>query len=172
MSKAQQKAIIDSLCSKLENLYPIPEIGKKTSLGILKNYEDDKYSNYTLLPEFVQHLNNDLGSLSKDGHLGIIYDSAMVSELQKKKDTGGEGKSYADLIFESERWKNFGFKELKILEGNIGYMNLQMFFSLKYAAETAAAAMNFLSNCDALIIDLRKNGGGWDDMVTFLASYL
>lgn len=171
LSKSEQKVIIDALCSKLEKLYPVPETGKKTSLYILKNYEVGKYSNYTLLPEFIQHLNDDLQFSSKDGHLGIIYDSTMASELQKEKDTGEKGKSYADLTFESERWNNFGFKELKILEGNIGYLNLQSFFSLKYAGETAVSAMNFFSNCNALIIDLRKNGGGWDDMVTFLASY-
>lgn len=171
LSESEQKSIIATLCSKLEKLYPVTEIGIKTSLNILKYYESGKYSDYTLLPEFMQHLNDDLDSLSKDSHLGIIYDPAMVSEIQKENDTGVKGKSYADLISASERWNNFGFKELKILEGNIGYLNLQMFFSLKYAAETAVAAMNFFSNCNSLIIDLRINGGGWDDMVTFLVSY-
>jgi C-terminal processing protease CtpA/Prc len=65
----------------------------------------------------------------------------------------------------------YGFKELKILEGNIGYMVLSIFFSTKYAGETAITAMNYFSNCHALIIDLRKNRGGWDDMVTLLSSY-
>ncbi len=171
LSRAQKKEIVETLCSKLEKLYPIPEIGKKTSLDILKNYEEGKYSNYNFPSEFVQHLNDDLESSSKDGHLGIIYDSAMASELKKEEDTGEKSESYADLTFESERWNNFGFKELKILEGNIGYLDLRTFFSLKYAGETAVAAMNFFSNCNAIIIDLRKNGGGWDDMVTFLASY-
>jgi hypothetical protein len=32
--------------------------------------------------------------------------------------------------------------------------------------------MNFLANTDALIIDLRHNGGGYGDMVQFVASYL
>jgi hypothetical protein len=121
LTTVQQKVIIDSLCTKLEKLNPINETGKKTSLGILKNYEDEKYSDYTLLPEFIQRLNDDLESLSKDGHLGIIYDPAMASELRKEGVNDDKGKSYADLTSESERWNNFGFKELKILEGNVGY---------------------------------------------------
>jgi C-terminal processing protease CtpA/Prc len=34
--------------------------------------------------------------------------------------------------------------------------------------DTAAAAMTFLSNTDALIIDLRQNGGGSPDSVAFV----
>jgi C-terminal processing protease CtpA/Prc len=38
--------------------------------------------------------------------------------------------------------------------------------------DTAAAAMTFLANADALIIDLRQNGGGSPDAVALMASYL
>ena len=37
---------------------------------------------------------------------------------------------------------------------------------------TAAAAMNFLAHVDALIIDLRDNGGGDPKMVAYICSYL
>ena len=39
-------------------------------------------------------------------------------------------------------------------------------------ADTAAAAMTFVSATDALIIDLRQNNGGSPDGVAFLANYL
>lgn len=171
LSIEKQKEIIAALCQKLEKLYPIPETGKKTSAMIRKNHEDGKYANYTLPSEFVQHLNDDLESISEDGHLGIIYDAAMAAELKQDEEKRKKGDTFAELAFESERWKNFGFKELKMLEGNIGYLDLRTFFSTKYAGETAVASMSFFANCNALIIDLRRNGGGWDDMVTFLISY-
>jgi Peptidase family S41 len=38
--------------------------------------------------------------------------------------------------------------------------------------ETAAAAMTFLGSTDALIVDLRQNGGGTPDGVALMASYL
>ena len=40
------------------------------------------------------------------------------------------------------------------------------------AGATAQAAMNFLGNADALIIDLRQNGGGSPSMIQLITSYL
>jgi hypothetical protein len=40
------------------------------------------------------------------------------------------------------------------------------------AGETAVAAMTFLGNCDAIIFDLRKNGGGEPAMIQLLSTYL
>src|SRR5205085_11810829 len=37
---------------------------------------------------------------------------------------------------------------------------------------TATAAMNFLGNSDALIFDLRDNGGGDPKMVAYISTYL
>ena len=66
---------------------------------------------------------------------------------------------------------NYGFKEVKILDGNIGYLNLNQFADIKYAEQTVAATMNFLSNTNAIIIDLRANGGGVPSMMQLLSSY-
>jgi hypothetical protein len=55
---------------------------------------------------------------------------------------------------------NFGFEKLERLPGNIGYLDRRAFTPAALTGETAAAAMNFLSNSEAVIIDLRKNGGG------------
>jgi C-terminal processing protease CtpA/Prc len=40
------------------------------------------------------------------------------------------------------------------------------------AFEAAAAAMNFLANCNAVILDLRENGGGSASMIRFICGYL
>jgi C-terminal processing protease CtpA/Prc len=70
------------------------------------------------------------------------------------------------------RMSNYGFKEVKLLDGNIGYLDLRGFSDARFGGETAVAAMNFLSNASALIIDLRNNGGGSPSMIQLITSYL
>ncbi|MBA2269510.1 MAG: hypothetical protein H0W20_02805, partial [Chthoniobacterales bacterium] len=65
-----------------------------------------------------------------------------------------------------------GFRSVKKLQGNIGYIDLRGFLPPRVAGEKAASAMNSLADTDALIFDLRKNGGGSGDMVALLISYL
>jgi hypothetical protein len=72
---------------------------------------------------------------------------------------------------EYSRLQNFGFRRVDILPGNIGYLELCYFDSPRPAADTAMAAMNLLANTDAVIVDLRRNGGGEPEMVQLLASY-
>jgi len=47
-----------------------------------------------------------------------------------------------------------------------------MFADPEVCGPTATAAMNFIANSDALIIDLRDNGGGAPQMVAFVCSSL
>jgi C-terminal processing protease CtpA/Prc len=66
---------------------------------------------------------------------------------------------------------NFGFHRVERLPGNVGYLELRVFYDHDIASETAVAAMNFLSQTDALIIDLRKNIGGSPYTAALIASY-
>jgi hypothetical protein len=170
LTKEIQLRIINEVRDKLEKVYPYPEVEIRTGNGIYRNFEDDKYSACKTPNDFAKQLSRDLENISNDVHLAIFYDPQMAARIrERQKET--QKSSFAALRVEEFRWTNFGFKELKILDGNIGYLDLRTFFPRKYAGETAIASMNFFSNCKALIIDLRNNGGGWDDMVMFLASY-
>ena len=118
--------------------------------------------------DFAFRLDKDIQDITNDKHMGIVYDPKMAEEIASDP----TGSYYTPQMIAELRENNFGFQELKILPGNIGYMDLREFCPLKYAGETAVAAMNYFANCNSLIIDLRYNGGGNEDMVQFLLSYL
>jgi C-terminal processing protease CtpA/Prc len=67
---------------------------------------------------------------------------------------------------------NHGFGKVERLRGNIGYLEFFNFADEELGAETVAAAMNFVNGTDALIIDMRGNGGGNPAMVALVCSYL
>src|SRR5207248_11591709 len=73
---------------------------------------------------------------------------------------------------ESLRAVNYGFRKVELLAGNIGYIDLIGFAPADVGWETAAAAMRFVADTDALIIDLRDNQGGSPEMVALICSYL
>jgi C-terminal processing protease CtpA/Prc len=58
------------------------------------------------------------------------------------------------------------------LPGNVGYIDLRSFSPASVATDKAAEAMNSVADTDALLIDLRQNGGGDPAMVALMISYL
>jgi retinol-binding protein 3 len=68
--------------------------------------------------------------------------------------------------------RNFGFERVERLPGNVGYLDLRGFADPALAGDLAAAAMTLLAEAGALIVDLRRNGGGSPAMIALLSSYL
>lgn len=66
---------------------------------------------------------------------------------------------------------NFGFNKIERLEGNVGYLDLGSFANLEEERQTASTYLDALANFDAIIVDLRNNGGGNTPMVAYIASY-
>jgi hypothetical protein len=169
VSADEQKKIVQKVADFLEHNYVYPDIGEKASKRILDKYGAGEYSQYTTAESFARALNVDLEEVSNDKHLAVVYDPVWVTGLREQ---GEEKDAYlTEDMLEEEKKRNFGFKEIRILSGNVGYIDLRIFFHPKYAGETAVAAMNFVANCDALIVDVRNNGGGWGHMVALLCTY-
>jgi retinol-binding protein 3 len=72
---------------------------------------------------------------------------------------------------EKSRIENYGFKRAEILPGNVGYLEITAFYRANEGSEPLQTAMNFVRHTDALILDLRKNGGGSPDTAIQLLSY-
>ncbi len=70
------------------------------------------------------------------------------------------------------RLDNFGIRRVERLDGNVGYIDLRRVALPQNAGGAISAAMELISGTYALIIDLRRNGGGSPDGVVFWCSYL
>ena len=168
IDNAEKKTVIDSVCTKLEREYIFPEITKKYIRELKDNLQSGKYDRINEPVEFAEKITNDLRVIHKDDHLSIRYNPEWIKNTSKRVILDEE----AILRKKREdRARNYGFEEIKILPGNIGYLNFRSFSYEIDAYSVAIGAMNFLSNTDALIIDLRRNGGGSPEMVQFLCSY-
>lgn len=171
LTSKQISVVIDSIGNKLKANYIFPEVADKMAEKIETNEQNGLYKSVDDPREFANILTEDLRSISKDKHIRVTYDPERIMEFNQRVTPEDSIKFLNNYVTNLKR-NNFGFNEMKILEGNIGYLNLRSFSNVEYAGETAAAAMNFLSNTDAIIIDLRNNGGGSPAMIQLITSYL
>ncbi len=165
---AEKKEVIDALCANLEREYIFPEITEKYVRMLRDNLRSGKYDKIVQPGEFAVTVTNDLMAVRRDEHLRVMFNPAWVEEERNRKELDEQA---IKLQERRSRTTNYGFIEIKILPGNIGYLRLDSFSYDTGAQDAAVGAMSFLANADAIIIDLRRNGGGSPEMVQFLCSY-
>jgi hypothetical protein len=117
----------------------------------------------------AERINADLARVGRDHHLGFRYDPHKVAMMMARTADDRPDRS----VMEAEvRRKNHGVRELKVLPGNVRYLDLAGF---EWIGEESAAALDsamaFLKGGDAVIIDLRRNGGGASPAVHRIISH-
>ena len=167
-AKAQQE-IIDSVAYALNEIYVFPEVAKEMDKYMRKQFKNKAYKDLTDLSQFTMKLTEDLREISHDLHLAIRFLPAETV-TQDDVDTLTDEEQLAQLRRERE-YNNYSFEKLERLPGNVGYLKMNGFNDANLAGPTAIAALNFLGYCDALIIDLRDNGGGSPSMIQLMTSY-
>lgn len=171
LSISEKTEVVDSIGSKLNANYVFPEVAKKMAAKLKSNLQSGAYQSLNEPGEFANKLTEDLQSVSNDKHIRVRFDPVGIAERNQVVSPEDSIK-FLNRYVESLKRDNFGFKEVKMLGGNVGYLDLRGFSDVTYAGETAVAAMNFLSNADAIVIDLRFNGGGSPAMIQLISSYL
>jgi peptidase S41-like protein len=165
--------VIDSLVRGLDSLYIYPEIADKLGRMFRERQSRGEYNHVTSAIAFSEILTEQMVETAHDKHLEVWFRSKPFGVMPASPNAKAPGEPFvgAPLPTSAMQKRNFEFLELKWLEGNIGYLRVDGMSNPFLGGDTAAAAMNFLANTDALIIDLRWNGGG-GDMGAVLASYL
>ncbi len=166
----QMKAeIIDSVSQALNSTYIFPDVAAKIARHLRDQLKKKAYADVSGLSGYLGLLTEDIRSINHDRHLWVEYlTDQRISLLDS--DTNGAAVAAEDL--RQSRQRNFGFRELRILPGNVGYLKLNSFSDFNEAGVVAVGAMNYLSNANAIIFDLRDNGGGSTKMIQLLTSYL
>ncbi|WP_100013157.1 S41 family peptidase [Lentibacillus sediminis] len=159
--------IINSLVEALNDYYVFPDIAKEMGKMLELKLSKSEYERDATVEELCEELTNDFREISKDKHLRLKY-----SQLEKSLDQKINEREQKEKYLLSAKVDNYGFYKVERLAGNIGYIDLREFYNAMIAAETGANAMSLVANTEALIFDLRNNGGGDPNMVAFLTSYL
>ena len=166
---ATRTKVIDGILKRLNDSYVFPEVAKKMETSIRERVDKKEYDQITSAKEFAKKLTEDLQAVSKDKHLRVRYSHRAIPERGPRREPTAEER---DERKRELTWTNHGFGKVERLRGNIGYLEFFNFMDEELGADTVAAAMNFVNGTDALIIDMRNNGGGNPAMVALVCSYL
>ena len=161
-------AIVDDVTTALNEVYVFPETARKMEEHVRRQLKAGAYDRLGALDAFTQKLTEDLQSVSHDLHLRVTWDPEAPAGDAEGQPTAEQQARFAA----QERRDNYCFRKVERLAGNVGYLKLDCFAPAELAGGTAVAAMGFLAGSDALIFDLRDNGGGSPTMIQLLTSYL
>lgn len=160
-----KKETISKIDLLLKENYVFPDQAALIINHLNKSLKEGKFKKDELLDSFAIALTKEIRIVNNDKHLGIWSVFAPAKEHEPSND---DYQIYLKNYTDTRKQAN-GFKEVKIIDGNIGYLNINFF--LAETSNTIDAYMNLLANTDAVIIDLQNNGGGNPKTVNYLCSY-
>ncbi len=156
---------ISEIADKINEYYIFEDVANQLSKKLKSEIDLKTFDNFTDA-EFAKSLSSYLTKNGNDLHFNVLYRPGK--EEEKAVNEKELLKKY-DAI--NKQW-NYGFDKVMRLDGNIGYIEYTGFpEGNKSAQQILVATMNFVSNTNALIIDLRNNRGGDGKMVRLFLSY-
>ena len=170
LKRTELVEVIDSVQKHLIERYVDLELAKEMSASIKSKLESGDYDAIKNSKDFAKRLTQDLRAMSKDKHLKVNFEPRRIAKSKRSLSPADSLKRVNKMIKGMQR-SNFGLLEAKILEGNIGYLDIKYFADATHAKESYKAALSFLSHANAIVIDLRQNGGGQPSTVKLLSSY-
>lgn len=165
VESVERDQFLDRLAKELQDAYVFPEVAEKMVADL--KAKRPEYEKITSGPALASKLTTDLQAISKDKHLRVRASATPFPKPAKDGPSAAE----RDRAKEFGRRMNGAIAKVERLPGNVGYLEVRNFMQPDAVAEPMAAAMDFLARTDAMILDLRKNGGGSPQGVALVCSY-
>jgi hypothetical protein len=168
LTNKQKNVVLDSLINKLRKTYVFPDVSLKIEKKIRENQKNGLYSKISDGIILADSLTKQLYKIANDKHLSIFFrPETQMGHTNDLKEEKKRADSYRQFLLHF----NFLFTKISILDGNIGYLKIDGFQSVEDVERKISSAMTFLTNTDAIILDLTENRGGQPKTVQLLASY-
>src|SRR5688572_1025168 len=154
LNETDRRAVVESAARMLRERYVFPDIGNQAASAIESALGAGKYAALDQLGAFAERLTEDLGTVARDKHLRVTAPGAPTAAPPRVSPRAEGGITRAD-----------------ILDGNVGYIEVVGFPPPGSFNGPVNRAMSALQKTRALIVDVRRNGGGSPVSVAHLVSY-
>lgn len=168
-ARGAAEPLVRRVAEAMARRYVFPVVGQQVAARLEAAVRAGGYRGTAADSALAARLTRELRAATGDGHLGVEYSPTPMPEADSAASAAMERR-------DRERYYgprlNYGVQRVELLPGNIGYLDLRVFAPVDWAAPAVSAAMALLAHADALVVDLRRNGGGYGETVQWLASYL
>lgn len=99
---------------------------------------------------------------------------SAIARAEAKNDEAAKEKDRANKAASAEesRLDNYGIRAVEVMQGGVGYLRIDYFDGhVDESAPVIAGAMTLLASSDAIILDLRRNGGGNSRILPLFLGY-
>lgn len=170
LDAALKDKIIEEITALIEEKYVFPDVALRIKDYIMQKHKEKAYDNITTPDLFVREITKDLQSVNNDAHLGLVRRTGSFKTGVSPEEM------FKTYYLNRAPFQNYGFKKVDRLQGNIGCIVLDEFSyvemdGINVGGETAIATMKVIEKSYALIIDLRDNFGGREEMALLLLDY-
>jgi mRNA-degrading endonuclease toxin of MazEF toxin-antitoxin module len=171
VNSAMRQQAIATLVTQVSAHYVFPEKATQIETLLRQRQRNGDYDGITNGEQLAATLTRDMASVAADLHMRVEFSPEVLPpQLPRRSGLPAAGPiGWIDRI--GMKLAKFGIEKAERLPSNIGYLELSAFPFPQMTAEKYAAAMDKLADTDAMIIDLRGNGGGSPASVALLASY-
>jgi Peptidase family S41 len=167
LDAAERQRVIDRALENLKRYYFDRDVAQKTADALLVHEKNGDDNAATQGETFANLLTAQMRDASHDMHLSLEYSQNPWPE-ELPAETAESFERYRKAMLQ----QNCMIRKAEILPHNLGYLKLDFFPDSSVCASTAKTAMASLNQADAVIFDLRDSTGGFEDMVSLIASYL
>ncbi|MET0200441.1 MAG: S41 family peptidase [Gaiellaceae bacterium] len=164
-SSDERRAAISRAADLLETNYVYPDRGRALAEQVRREARA-AWVTAGGPEDFARAFTDRLRGASTDGHFHVDFRAGGGAAAEEAVFGAAEFEKYYGKAV------NHGFEQVRRLEGNVGYLDLRVFAPPAMGADMAVAAMTLLAETRALIIDLRRNGGGDGSLGLLIAAYL
>jgi hypothetical protein len=171
MTSDQRAAAVAAIIAAVETRYVFPERVAAIRDRLNEGLSSGRY-NAAERGSFAELISADLRASSEDGHVYLLNDPAQYAAAITSEGEVFDNPEFQAIWAAAARRSNNGLTEMRILPGNVRYLRINQFHWV--ADRTGQAyddAMRFLRDGDAVIIDMRGNGGGDHAAVRYLLSH-
>jgi retinol-binding protein 3 len=170
VSDAELARLVDTLVFRLRTTYLDTAIGRRMSEVVRRGQIAGHYSRLVSPLMLADSITAQLRRVSGDSHMRVRYRQYGATAPSVVGDSVDRAKR-RERYLRDARWDNFGFDAVRVFPGSVGYVELHEFMDPQFAGSTLSASMEFVRHSRAIIIDLRRNGGGYERLIQLVTAY-